>query len=265
MGRMELEVKVLDINEEVFRRKLESIGAELVNEVKQVLYTYDLSTIYGRYVDILFQLNNFESKIKYDTALEKLRLLFFEIDNMIDVVDRKLLNELVGVDSFEELLGKDDLVDILNREDFDSFMKRYGNNDKKWIRVRQTNDKVTIAVKHILASDNSHLQQLMENEIEVASINQANSLLEALGFSYKSYQEKRRVTYLLDNHEIDIDTWPGIPTYFEVEGTSYDDLVAILDRLGYTIEDTISCTADEVYEKYGKSMFDKRELLFEEE
>lgn len=144
-------------------------------------------------------------------------------------------------------------------------MKRYGNNDKKWIRVRQTNDKVTIAVKHILASDNSHLQQLMENEIEVASINQANSLLEALGFSYKSYQEKRRVTYLLDNHEIDIDTWPGIPTYFEVEGTSYDDLVAILDRLGYTIEDTISCTADEVYEKYGKSMFDKRELLFEEE
>lgn len=262
---MELEVKVLDINEEVFRRKLESIGAELVNEVKQVLYTYDLATIYGRYVDILFQLNNFESKIKYDTALEKLRLLFFEIDNMIDLVDRKLLNELVGVDSFEKLLDKDDLVDILNREDFDSFMKRYGNNDKKWIRVRQTNDKVTIAVKHILAPDNSHLQQLMENEIEVASINQANSLLEALGFSYKSYQEKRRVTYLLDNHEIDIDTWPGIPTYFEVEGTSYDDLVTILDRLGYTIEDTISCTADEVYKKYGKSMFDKRELLFEEE
>ena len=59
---------------------------------------------------------------------------------------------------------------------------------------------------------------MKETEIVVPSIEEANSLLEALGFSYKSYQEKRRITYLLDNHEIDIDTWPGIPTYFEVEG-----------------------------------------------
>ena len=29
MGKMELEVKVLDIKEEVFRRKIESIGAKL--------------------------------------------------------------------------------------------------------------------------------------------------------------------------------------------------------------------------------------------
>lgn len=32
MGKMELEVKVLDINEKDFKKKLENLGAELVEE-----------------------------------------------------------------------------------------------------------------------------------------------------------------------------------------------------------------------------------------
>lgn len=264
MGKMELEVKVLDISEKRFRERIESIGAVLKEETKQILYTYDLATIYGRFVDVRLQLNEPESDIKYETALEKLRLLFFDVDNMLSDDDKDELKKIVESESLEELLSRDDLIKVINDDKFDNFMKKFKNNDKKWIRVRQTNDKVTIAVKHILAPNNSHLQQMMENEIEVSSINQANSLLEALGFSYKSYQEKRRVTYILDEHEIDIDSWPGIPTYFEVEGKDEEDLIKFLDLLGYTIEDTVSCTADQVYEKYGKSMFNKRELMFED-
>lgn len=263
MGKMELEVKVLDIKEEVFRRKIESIGAKLKEETNQYLYTYDLPTIYGRFVDILLQLNEPESDIKFETAKEKLRLLFFELDNLI--YERKdEIKSIVGVSRLEDLIDEESLLDIINKPKFNDFMRQFKNNNKKWIRVRQTNDRTTIAVKHILAPDNSHLQQMMENEIEVSSINQANSILEALGLSYKSYQEKRRVTYILDEHEIDIDTWPGIPTYFEVEGESEDDLRNILDVLGYKLEDTVSCTADQVYEIYGKSMFDKRVLSFDD-
>ena len=59
---------------------------------------------------------------------------------------------------------------------------------------------------------------MLETEIEVPSIKEANGLLEALGYSYKSYQEKERITYSFENYEIDIDTWPGLPTYFEIEG-----------------------------------------------
>ena len=29
------------------------------------------------------------------------------------------------------------------------------------------------------------------------------------------------------------------------------------------MKDTVSCTADEIYEKYGLSMFDRREIKFE--
>ena len=153
-------------------------------------------------------------------------------------------------------------MDYLNDNKLVRFIKKYHNNSKKWIRVRQTNDKTTIAVKHILADNGTGLQQMLETEIDVPSIKEANNLLEALGYSYKSYQEKERITYILDGYEIDIDTWPGIPTYFEVEGESEEDLENILNKLGYSMKDTISCTADDVYRKYGKSMFDNRELKF---
>lgn len=263
MEQLELEVKVLDIDEKKFIRKLEQLGAKKIEETKQYLYTYDLATIYGRFIDILTQLNHPVSTIKYETALAKLKLFFFDVDNLLKEKEKDKLEKIVGERFLSNLLEKNNLLEILNLKKVDSFFRKYHNNDSKWIRVRETNGKTTIAVKHILAPNSTSLQQMKETEIVVPSIEEANSLLEALGFSYKSYQEKRRITYLLDNHEVDIDTWPGIPTYFEVEGKSIEDLEEFLSKLGYSIEDTVSCTADKVYEKYGKSQFEKREMKFE--
>jgi adenylate cyclase class 2 len=221
-----------------------------------------LPTIYGRFTDIKTQLKDRESEIKYETAVEKLKLLFFELDNLLNDKDKKRLKDIIGFDNVSILCTKKNLMEYLNDQRLVRFIRRFHNNSKKWIRVRQTNDKTTIAVKHILAPNKTNLQQMLETEIEVASIKEANNLLEALGFAYKSYQEKERITYILDGYELDIDTWPGIPTYVEVEGESEEDLEKILNKIGYSMKDTVSCTADEVYEKYGKSMFDNRELKF---
>lgn len=263
MKKMELEVKILDIDKAEFITKIKSLGATLKSETKQILYTYDLPTIYGRFIDIKTQLNDNESKIKYDTAIEKLKLLFFELDNLLTENNKRELTRITGYDNLSCLCTKANLMNYLKDKKLVQFIKKFHNNQKKWIRVRQTNDKTTIAVKHILAPNETNIQQMLETEIEVSNINEANNLLEVLGFVYKSYQEKERMTYSLDGYELDIDTWPGIPAYVEVEGKSKNDLENILNKLGYSIEDTISCTADEIYEKYGLSMFDSREIKFE--
>ena len=104
---------------------------------------------------------------------------------------------------------------------------------------------------------------MLETELEVSNVKEANSLLGALGYVYKSYQEKERITYFFDGYELDIDTWPGIPSYVEIEGKSEADLEKIINKLGYSMKDTVSCTADEIYIKYGLSMFDNREIKFE--
>ena len=262
MKRMELEVKILDIEKEKFIKKIKSLGATLKGEVHQYLYTYDLPTIYGRFVDIKTQMIDHESDIKEETAIEKLKLLFFELDNLLTEKEKKQLKEIIGSDNTSSLIKKKNLLEVLKNPKLVGFIKKFHNNSKKWIRVRETNGKATIAVKHILADNGTSLQQMLETEIEVPSIKEANNLLEALGYSFKSYQEKERVTYVLDGYELDIDTWPGIPSYVEVEGKDEKDLEIILNKLGYSMKDTVSCTADQVYEKYGKSMFDNRELKF---
>lgn len=265
MGKLELEVKVLNIDKEKFIEKLDKLGAKCLGEVKQILYTYDLPTIYGRFVDLVMQMNTVEQKIQYDAALSKLKLFFFEVDNLLKEEEKDLLEDILHERKLVNILERDDLKDILNSKALDQFFHQFYNNDKKWIRLRQTNDKTTLAVKHILADDGTNLQQMLETEMEVPNLEIANSMLEALNFSYKSYQEKIRVRYLLDQYEIDIDTWPKIPTYFEVEGKDECSLEEILQKLGYSLKDAVSCTADEVYRMYGKSMFDERELKFEED
>lgn len=262
MGKMELEVKVLEINEEQIIKKIEALGGKLKEECNQYLYTYDLPTIYGRYMDILLQINQLENEIKKQVAIEKLKLLFFELENLLSKEQKEELQKITKTENLQELIEKENFIKVLNKKEMIDFVKQFYNNSKKWIRLRKTNKKTTIAVKHILADNDTYIQQMLETEIEVESMQKAKEFLQALGYSHKSYQEKIRKTYELEKYKIDIDTWPGIPTYMEIEGQDEEDLSYILNKLGYKIEDTISCTADDIYKKYGKTMFNQRELKF---
>ena len=262
MGRMELEVKVLNINEQDMIQKIENLGGKFVEKSNQYLYTYDLPTIYGRYIDILTQLNSPESEVKKEVAISKLELLFFEIDNLLNEEDKAKLKDIIKINSLTDLLEKENFIEILNKIELINFLEKFHNNSKKWIRLRKTNKKTTLTVKHILADNDTNIQQMMETEMEVPSIKEANDLLRALGYSHKCYQEKKRISYVLNNHTIDIDTWPGLPTYMEIEGEDEEDINSILNLLGYSIKDTVSCTVDEVYKKIGKDILNIRELKF---
>lgn len=263
MGKMELEVKVLNIDEKAFKEKLESLGATFIEESKQVLYTYDLATSYGRYMDILNQINNKENEVKLETAYEKLRLLFFDLDNLFSDLDREELKKIIDDDNILNILLQENKEEILNKKELIDFIQKFNNNASKWIRLRTTNNKTTLTVKHILKDNGSGIQQMMESEVVVNDFEAANNLLEALGFSHKCYQEKKRITYKFLDHMIEIDTWPMLPTYFEVEGEDIADLENILGKLGYNIKDTISCTADEIYLNNGIIVNNMRELKFD--
>lgn len=262
MGKMELEVKVLNINEQDMIQKIEYLGGKFIEKSTQYLYTYDLPTIYGRYIDILTQLNNPESEMKKEASLSKLELLFFEIDNLLTEEDKSEFKSIIKINTFSELLEKENLIEILNKKELINFLEKFHNNSKKWIRLRKTNKRTTLTVKHILADNDTNIQQMLETEMEVPSIKEANDFLTSLGYSHKCYQEKKRISYVLNNHTIDIDTWPGLPTYMEIEGKDEEDINSILNLLGYSIKDTVSCTVDEIYKNIGIDILNIRELKF---
>ena len=254
MSNMELEVKVLEIEEDKLIKKINNLGGKFVSNENQYLYTFDLPTIYGRYIEILLQLNEPENSVKYDVAIEKLKLLSYEIDNLLNQEQKKELRKIINAENIEDIIDNENLLQILNGEELKKFISQFRINPNKWIRLRTSNEKTTLTVKHILADKkDSNLQQLKEVEIEVSSKEEANNFLEALGLSHKCYLEKRRTTYSLKNHLIEIDTWPKIPTYFELEGSNEEDIENILNLLGYSMKDenVVSCIVDEIYAMYG--------------
>lgn len=263
MGHLELEVKILNIDVENICAKIKELGGVFIQSVDQQLYTYDLPTVYGRYREILYEMLHPENEVKYTTAVDKMKVLFVELDNLMSDEERKKLNSILELDNWQDILYENTVSEKLTCKEMIEFLKKFQINPNKWVRLRKTNDKVTLATKHILANNNTSLQQMLETEIEVSSFMGANDLLIQLGYYFKSYQEKKRLSYRLFNHQIDIDTWPGIPPYMEIEGESEEDLNNFLKKLGLSLTDTISCTADEVYRLYGKSMFESRELKFD--
>lgn len=83
------------------------------------------------------------------------------------------------------------------------------------------------------------------------------------GEKTRSYQENKRTRYIYNDIEIDIDTWPKIPTYVEFEGSEEDALVSFIESLGYAKEDLITYGVSKIYKHYGLDIDDYDILKFD--
>ena len=272
MSNMELELKIQNINQEELASKIIKLGGQYISSSEQFLSVYDLPYINQRYNSSLYELNNEKIELRKEIALNKIKKLFEEIDQLINTEERSYLKRNFDIEKLSEIfnLNTDEIIKILNSSEMIDLVNNYKATPKKWIRLRKTIEKtqdkkiefVTLTVKHILKANETNIQQMQETEIRVDSFEETNELLEKIGFFHRSYQEKKREKYILNEHEIDIDTWPGIPTYFEVEGKDKKDLEEILNILGYSFDDAISCTVDEIYRKIGIDITNMSELKF---
>ena len=150
---------------------------------------------------------------------------------------------------------------------WDHLQKRYVYDfmpkiEGKWIRLRTNGDKTTLTIKNIVSSQIDGTQEL---EIVVDDFEKTNSILNELGFVAKGYQENRSSQYILDGVEIDIDYWPLIPTYLEIEGKSEEEVYKVLEKLGISREKATSRDVEGLYLDYGYKLDDVYELKLEEE
>ena len=96
-------------------------------------------------------------------------------------------------------------------------------------------------------------------------LKKTNLVLNELGFVAKGYQENRRRQYILDGVEIDIDSWPLIPTYLEIEGKSEQDVYQVLEKLGISRDSATSRDVEGIYLDYGYDLEKIYDLKLEEE
>ena len=129
----------------------------------------------------------------------------------------------------------------------------------KWIRLRTNGKKSSLTIKEI-SSDN--IDGTRESEIEVSSFDTTHSMLKELWYQHKSYQENKRESYILDDVNIEIDSWPMIPTYLEIEWKSEKSILDIVIKLWYNINDVTSINTKRVYNHYGINLEEHKNLTF---
>ena len=168
-------------------------------------------------------------------------------------------------------VDKEDVIKTLKKIgakfSWDQIQRRYVYDfmpkiDGKWIRLRTNGIKTTLTIKDIVSSKIDGTREL---EVEVDDFDTTNSILNELGYVPKGYQENRRCQYILDDVEIDIDDWPYLPTYLEIEGPSEERVYEVLELLGYSEKDTTTRDVEGIYLDYGYDIKKNYDLKLEEE
>lgn len=129
----------------------------------------------------------------------------------------------------------------------------------RWIRLRDTGSEVTLCVKEI-ASD--AIDGTRETETTVGAFETAHALLGRAGITPRSYQENRRESWLLDGVRLEIDAWPLIPPYLEIEGDDADQVWETARRLSIPDTALTSENTTKVYARYGIDLDTITDLRF---
>ena len=156
MGKLEKEVKILNVNKKELEAILSKINARKIEESLQQIYVYDLPSIYARFYDCLLQLKQIDKTYQFEICRNKLQGILTEIDNLTTKEEQRSIEQKISTKSLVDLLNRTNNEDLLSRFSDKSLVesvKKYGINPNKWVRVRQTNGKTTITIKHILNPD----------------------------------------------------------------------------------------------------------------
>ena len=74
-----------------------------------------------------------------------------------------------------------------------------------------------------------------EIEVIVSDFDKTAELILAMGFVEKFYQENKRIRWIKDGVEFDIDTWPELEPYLEIEATSWKKIDEAARELGLNL------------------------------
>ena len=122
--------------------------------------------------------------------------------------------------------------------------------DKKdsYIRIRDEGEQITMTIKY-----NINSLYPVEREVEINNFKEGHAILTFLGCKVKYSLEKIRETYILEGaKEIVFDSYPGLPTYMEIDCHTKEDLIRITHLLGFKMSDHDKRNASNMYKEiYG--------------
>ena len=149
MAKFEKEIKVLNINVEETISKLKKLGAKNNGRKEQKIYTYDIPTIYYRYLEIKSLLKS-DNDLLINVSIGKLNVLLDELEDLIDNDTLDKICREMELKEIKDLLSmkKQEILEKFeSSKTFNNIVKEELINPNKWIRLRKNNDKISTRVK----------------------------------------------------------------------------------------------------------------------
>lgn len=127
-----------------------------------------------------------------------------------------------------------------------------------YLRLRKEGKKSELILKYSENQKGTRIKSEREISIPVRNSKEwvmAQTSLKRTGFVQKFYQEKHRASYIYDLLALrfDIDTWPNVPPYIEIEGERKSDINKGAKILGFNTSNLRSDKAKDVFLRYSVS------------
>jgi adenylate cyclase class 2 len=136
-----------------------------------------------------------------------------------------------------------------------------------WIRLRDEGDRVTLTFKRrvgVKSHDGKTSDDSMEEiEIEVSDFDKTARLLSEIDLYEKYYEENRRIRYQLGKIEFDIDFWPALEPYLEIEAPSWRQIDRAIKLLGLDPKDKKIFVVYQIYQLKGIKEIDYKVITFD--
>lgn len=127
-------------------------------------------------------------------------------------------------------LGAEDLGEKVLEETIVYDKEGNWKTEGRFIRIRKIGEEVELTYKEHRASK---IDGAYEINIKVEDYKKAELIFEHIGLVPWRHQKKLRYTLKLDGVTLDIDTWPNVPPYVELESDSEEKIKAVATKIGY--------------------------------
>lgn len=136
-----------------------------------------------------------------------------------------------------------------------------------WLRLRDEGDRITLSFKKRIGVDThdgtTNDTGMEEIEIRVNDFDRAAELILKLGFIEKHYAENKRIRWVKDNIEFDIDIYPELEPYLEIEAPTWEQINIAIKWLGFNPADKRVFSANQVYALKGIKVEEYTRLTFD--
>jgi adenylate cyclase class 2 len=153
-------------------------------------------------------------------------------------------------------IGAKETLEVLSRR----YLYYPNKDDGTFIRLREMGKKTTVTYKE--RSNSTEIGQTQEIEVSTTDFKKTAEILSKINFNKTLYQENKRQTFILEDIQFSIDSWPHINPFLEIEADSKENVQKGLALIGLIGEDVGDKGLRDIYNDEGLDLYSFKILKF---